>query len=139
MKECCVDLEIAKELKENGFPQNTILQWRFYDGSVENSFLITSRASGFGHGLICHAPTSDEILKALPIIIRDNYNNDFSLRIDQTCDNGEKNVTYWSYESLNNFDDSEFILDNKMCNDKKLPNALAKMWLYVKKEGYINV
>ena len=138
MKEYCVDLDIAKELEKYDFPMSENV-W---------CFTYTSKAKGRKWFFTFYdeddkvnpqipAPCSDELLQQLPIVIYDNYNNDYSLRINQTYDNGEKNVIYWAYESLNNFDDSEILLANKIFNDKKLSNALAKCWLYLKKEDYI--
>lgn len=100
MKNYCVDLEIAKELKDNGFPQNSYFWWNKTRCSIT-------------------APTSDEILKELPKEIktkRDCYRIDIGYDI-------VKKVWYCGI--------CEFF------EDKKLSNALAKMWLYLKKEGYI--
>ena len=124
MKEHCVDLELAKELKENGFPQNSI-----YYELFQKSLKVTENDDWFKeyknqkcNKLIkVHIPSSDEILKELPNITKDGI-----LKIYQMISCFE--VRYSPYSSN---------CDSKMIKDKKLPNALAKMWLCLKKEGYI--
>lgn len=124
MKEFCVDLEIARELKENGFPQNNDYYWYKnndwfisrpnYDDAFEDKMRYYS------------APTSDEILKELPNTIEwiGEYTIiDYDLVIEKTKNGYE--VSYSESNSLH----IEF--------SEKSSNALAKMWLYLKKEGYI--
>lgn len=110
MKEHCVDLEIAKELKENGFPQT--------------SFCSYDLMENFWHGCIedFSAPTSDEILKELPKQILDWY----SLKIHRNI-LGEYCVYYKNRFGMLGDSRSEY----------KLADALAKLWLYLKKVGYI--
>ena len=79
------------------------------------------------------APTSDEILKELPQEIRDAY----ELSIDRS--EGLYYVYYWRWSPYDSekesFGAGEF--GRQEIKDKKLSNALAKIWLYLKKEGYI--
>ena len=114
MKEYCVDLEIAKELKENGFPQSKTSSL-YYINDKEGKYYTNypdtiERKLKFYIDKIIHLPTSDEILKELPT----------GTRIKK-IDNGYFVKTY----------PYDFIFK------EKLSNALAKMWLYLKKEGYI--
>ncbi len=142
MKEFCVDLEIAKELKENGFLQDS----KFY--FMRQDFITFAKTAGlenrkpwalsiivpkkdkedfleyFGHkdkwmGIqpehFISAPISDEILKELR--------------------------KYKSFIQINTLDFNILKIQVKTypfdwITAKKLSNALAKMWLYLKKEGY---
>jgi len=107
MEEYCVDLEIAKELKENGFPQNS----HFIHSKDRYGHIISTKIIGNPYSEKCiNAPTSDEILKELPPLMYiwkclDEYKIDYP--------------------------------DIEVMKDKKLSNALAKMYIYLKKEGYI--
>ena len=122
MKEFCVDLEIAKELEKEGFIQNTHFYHRIQkDGIGEfTDFCDTKSNSPFmKFKALYSAPTSDELLKELP-----------------ECILG-KNTSYHHYiwkEAIAYRDDNIELI---CFYDKKLTNALAKMWLYLKKEGYI--
>lgn len=128
MREYCVDLEIAKELKENGFPQTSIYNW-FWDNCNEDYF-VQIKALDEEDTLICSAPNSDEILRELPEEVRG-----FKFRIEKT--NNIWEVNYYIWEEAPGLME-EVSLGRELCEDKKLSNALAKMWLYLKKEGYIN-
>jgi len=117
MKEFCVDLELAKELKENGFPQDTDKVWYKYGNPLIDEYTdeIVSRlwANNYKvreNNIQCSAPISDEILKELP---PNSY-----------CGKDKENFicAYLDFEEE---------------DKKKLSNALAKMWLYLKKAGYI--
>ena len=146
MKQFCVDLEIAKELNENGFPVFTKFWWftdefnpnyvfRIYDSSTENEFYDDS---GNFVEKNYPAPTSDELLKELPNEILRKYNKQNTIRIEQLQNCNDKGFYYrisYGYEEYSEW----HILDKNDCEikDKKLSNALAKMWLYLKKEGYI--
>jgi len=119
MREYCVDLEIAQELKKNGFPQETCFahvqhgrDWQFEKRHKYNHY-----CGDFA------CPTSDEILKELkdfPIMIISNWN-----------DLGEFQVTS---DRGNLSEPNSFSLESY---DKKLSNALAKLWNQLKKEGYL--
>lgn len=126
MKEYCVDLEIAKELKENGFPQKGFFWWHCYKSSdfcrYQNSLQYRQNEQipeDSGLAIDYFAPTSDEILKELPDLLVLKY---ITLQLEITKQENKYSV---SYE-----DDPLFV-------DKKLSNSLAKMWLVLKKEGYI--
>ncbi len=122
LKNFCVDLEIAKELKENGFPQKSYFRYQINtSGEVEIETIEFSIHDNVTE--IYSAPTSDEILSELPNVI-----NEFWLVIapvgegcivgywENGCDNGKGLEHYF---------------------DEKLSNALSNIWLDLKKEGYI--
>ncbi len=121
MKEYCVDLEIAKKLEENKFPQKSYFCYR--KNIFCNQFPL-ERKNKYGYKIltIYSAPTSDEILKEL---------EKYDLNLHITYDTFTKE--YSIIDAQYGFEE-----DNDSCkNNKKLSNAVAKMWLYLKKEGYI--
>ena len=126
MKEYCVDLELAVELKKKGFPQET--EFYFVCKHLEDK-LMASYANS--HNKVYSAPIAEEILKELPDIIIDSLWGEFKIAVKKIT--SEYNVMYYIPGDW----DSDMILKEKICNDKKLSNALAKMYLYLKKEGYI--
>lgn len=143
MKEYCVDLELAKELKENGFPQNTYNEWS-YVKALSNNKVGYEWVWVFGKEMnrkclkCISAPISDEILKELPneiSVSTINSFNEYYLRIDGWDDGGESFDVY--YENYHELSVPEPILTERGINCKKLQNGLAKMWLYLKKGGYL--
>ena len=115
MKEYCVDLEIAKKLKENGFPQDIDYFYPMTDGINGNK---THYAT----------PYSDEILKELP-----NEIKGYILEIIRYED-GTIEADYT--RNLQYEDDKEYLIDSKKLF-YKLSDSLADLWLDLKKEGYI--
>lgn len=120
MKEYCIDLKIAKELKENGFPQESNF---YYRPMANNLYVCTYKNEDTIEICDYSAFTSDEILRELPGTIDIETNTPikgFVLSI--TYDDREFMVNYGAY---------------KIIHSKKLSNALAIMWICLKKEGYI--
>lgn len=122
MHNYAVDLEIAKELNENGFFQET--EYYFVNNHFEHK---TNAQFANNYDRKYSAPTSDEILKELPSRIISKSNQClYFLTIYKSYNTFH--VAYYNEarsESLTLF------------NQKQLSNGLAKMWLYLKKEGYI--
>lgn len=140
MKEFCVDLEIAKELKKEGFSQ----KGNFFYHNINNKYQILSKEdfqmiNPIIIGGEYNAPTSDEILKELPKFVE---SEEYELNIIQR--NIEKG-TFEFEENGNNKNKFEIfygvfggeVMKTPEFENKKLSNAVAKMWLYLKKEGYI--
>ncbi len=128
MKKFCVDLEIAKELKEAGFLQDTIYVWyrcysdgklKWFHGIFDENDKVNKQIS---------APCSDEILKELPFEI-----NGYVLEIIR-YENGTIEADYIRYGLIDEITD--YLIQSKELF-YKAPNALARLWLYLKKEGYI--
>ena len=137
MKEYCVDLEIAKELKINGFVQKAIWYWIF-DNYNQTNF-IQHECLDEEDSLLCSSPTTDELLKELPNFIIENntvyYLNIF--RDTYTCVYGEYTECFY-YVSYATHDGKSLNAPNNICIEKdRLPNCLATLWIYLKKEGYI--
>ena len=120
MKEYCVDLEIAKELKENGFPQKTEYYWNLYQGKFQLLNPSYAEDEWMFKEVDYSAPTTDEILKELPAKL-----NKKELQLIKGSKDSFMVIYEYGTENLPGQ------LDKKPCN------ALAKMWLYLKKEGYI--
>ncbi len=133
MKEFCVDLEIAKELKKEGFPQETYFyhQINIHPTTEEEIYfnlIHTKYKENRGLSPIYSAPISDEILKELP-----NEINGYILEIIRYED-GTIEADY--ARSLWREEDVEYLIKSKKLF-YKLPNCLAELWLDLKKEGYI--
>jgi len=153
MKEYCIDLEIAMELKINNFPQDTgFYFYRQDDGDIDIKGNLTNRKewglsfisyktdkewllADFGHpdkwmGIqpehFISAPTTDELLKELP----NNYY--YHLKIEKSPVNNEYFVHYGIASK------DRAWMKNHMTNDKKISNAVALMWLELKKEESLN-
>ena len=114
MNEHCVSLELAKELKVVGWNKETEFWWEL--NSLTKQFDLQNKDKednyGFLNGIKYPAPLATEILEELPqgISIRKGwgFRNDYII-----------------------FDNEA----NEICNDKSLPNALAKYLLYLIKSG----
>lgn len=147
MKEFCVDLQLAKELKKNIFPQETLFYW----GGIWDCTAIESEDTPIDYECIMSrneaqiaesdgsysAPTSDEILKELPKIIIPNHTR-YDMNIRHYINQHLKKKYEISFLSICLKMNEEHPDNYISFDDKFLPNALAKMWLYLKKEGYIN-
>ena len=132
MKDFCVDFELAKELKENGFPQKTEFKWCEDKNNYPEQWIVYDTVEmGCSKDIVCSAPISEEIFNKLPKYIE--YNNGvydknvaiLHIILQRTVDNKSEYAIYYQ-------DDYDLIIF-----DKKLPNALAKIYIYLKKEGYI--
>ena len=119
-----VSLELAKTLKEKGFPQKgNYFNWVNADGeykvySALYEFQLADYKSSIG--LECAAPTADEILDLLPEYVLDDKRDMAGLK----C--GKWNKKYWTeyhctFNSL-----------VKRIESESLADALAEMWLYLK-------
>ena len=127
MKEYCVDLEIAKELKKNGFPQDTYFYHEAARSINEEEYIkiIDKNYNKLGGAYFYYsAPTTAELLKGLPNFITiENYV--CILSINRAL-GGMFYVLYRGNKKISN-----------CFKDKKLSKALARLWIYLKKEGYI--
>lgn len=124
MEKYCTSLELSKQLKEVGWKKETKFWWVNYSYSQEmglnliEDFQITDRPIKIG-GINSKkfnnfpAPLTDEILEELPKCLI-NYSKDYPFMI--TLQN--QGVT-------------------EMQEDRNLPNALAKMWIYLKKRRVV--
>ena len=142
MKEFYVDLEIAKVLKANRFPQingqyyakvnKDILEFK-EEIEIEptkwiEEFCSVDTQEELDYQQLILFPTSDEILKELPHEI-----NGFILEIIRYED-GTFEADY--ARSLWRDEDTEYLIKSKKLF-YKLNSCLAELWIDLKKEGYI--
>jgi hypothetical protein len=125
MDKHCVSLELAKQMKEAGFNKETEFWW------VHNKIRDTWEIKyGLSECIKEHqeswehypAPLATEILEELP----NELGNLKELTIHKLPEEKWR-VNYW--------DDEKLKCIQKF--DKSLPNALAKLWLYLRKEKII--
>jgi hypothetical protein len=107
MKKHCISLGLAKQLKEAGWKKETEFWW--CDAATTSIFTTPTHL----HLMNCianhyPAPLATEILEELPIVC------------SIFCD-GIYTIDAENYKTV----------------DLSLPNALAKMWLYLKKENLL--
>jgi hypothetical protein len=110
-----VSLETAKLLKEAGFKKDC------HFGFIDDEYECNPSPMEWP----IYAPTSDELLEELPYNINlKGWNKYFSI--------SKTDVQYYvSYMGGGS--------DNLCESNKSLPEALAQMWLYLRKEGLIEV
>lgn len=128
----CVNLEIAKELKEANWNKETEFWWgrlipisesfkKMYEGyppkwELRDLFLPVFKEYDWE---LRPAPFAEEILEDLPSYI-----------------NEHGRLTIWKFDSIYQvaYDDPVRQSYRISSKDESLPDALAKMWIYLKKE-----
>ena len=142
MEKHCVSLELAKEIKEAGWNKKTEFRWypevlvenevRIEDNIFEVSPLAVGGSWYISNDkremlrLYYYAPLGTEIIEELPNIINpiDDNCRGHCLSISPSVSIKGWQVCYEGYRA-------------KVFIDKSLPNALAKTWIYLKKEGLL--
>jgi len=120
-----VSLETAKLLKEAGFRQEGGWYWTQHKVDTKNCILNLGKFNPDGCFHNFYAPTTDELLEELPYRI--NYQS------------------HWGYLSIDKTNTPEYIVGYRGEGHKTLwakeigtlPEALARMWLWLKKEGLL--
>lgn len=129
LEQICVSLELAKKLKESGYPQESLFSW-VQSPVTGDKIMLSSTLSDECPNCYFHAvaPTVAELGEVLPDKIRfDNRCYFFLTTWKRKA--GEFAVKYKP-------DDKErCYLPAKIA--KTEANARAKMWLYLKKEGLL--
>lgn len=124
-----VSLETAKQLKEAGFSQDSPFNWVEYSSEyMPKVFFSEYGLDTVRYIKICSAPTTDELLEELPITIP-YFDKQGNLGM---CKH-EKGYSVY-YEVENDYEKSSIF--NVFVNES-LPEALAQMWLWLKKEGLL--
>jgi len=132
MEKHCVSLGIAKQLKEAGWNKDAVHYWVKERGLWRlenekhyiNGCSITKFINDFPER--CPAPLATEILEELPRFL----GNSGLYELTITHKNyGKYCVSYYDDGNESSYSEEQF--------DESLPNALAKMWLYLKKEGKV--
>ena len=141
-----VSLETAKQLKEAGYPQGyeyALLNYYKNDAGEE----ITSRGytdmelflGGSNWEKICAAPTAEDILDQLPVVIdTKDPRGAFELVITKHHQKQNQYGVLYTKPFLGNLhtDDQHFTLEERQYNES-LAESAAKMYLYLKKEELI--
>jgi hypothetical protein len=125
MQSHTTSLEVSKELKEAGWKKETKCSWTDayrVDGNFDLVNISFLKCSGKN---VYPALLSDEILEELPQGVYKE--SSYYLVIHPT-------LTGWTVEYR-----YRIFTDEVLCclEDKSLPDALAKMWLYLKKENLL--
>lgn len=125
-----VSLETAKQLKEVGFPQETEFYWRVPDDEEKSTVESREKMKKFYYIFPTYAsPTADEILEELPQTIKYNgktYHLFISMGLDR-----QYFVVYA------NELDYEYNAPFPIKMRHSLAEAVAEIYLYLKKEGLI--
>ena len=129
MKENCVDLELAKKLKDNKFIQLNIL-FSYYNEWASLPILISTKKAISLYKKnkdvdpwIAASPTSNELLEMLPTNLGIS-----EIRIEYCLE-----TTTWMVGYIKDKEEFSFYFENQ-----KLSNALAELWLYLKEKGLLN-
>lgn len=143
-----VSSEIAKELKEAGWKKETEFWWNAHDRldlDTNTTYKDNFSLDNFNKwGNVCggyeslSAPLATEILEELPKIDDSDNLAHWHFEIELT----KGGMYYCRYVSIDNReipDNSKEEDEDKwmLIDDIYLPNALAKMWLYLKKEKLV--
>lgn len=126
-----VSLETAKLLKENGFRQDAFFHYYFCPEGVpetqstEYEWKISAVCGVDSLDDEIAAPTSDELLEELP-----DFLNCEALMYWKKMWRGE--MCYFAEISLINRKK-----ESKTFSGKSMPEAMAQMWLYLKREGLL--
>lgn len=130
-----VSLEISKQLKEVGYPQESSHYWN--KPMYEKWELINYKYEMQEEKFIYASPTADEILEILPRQITKN-NKTYSLMVFFPVNLSMKDEVRICYQEgdwdhgVREESDLLWSEENKIIAD-----SAAKMWLYLKKEGLI--
>lgn len=132
LENICVSLDLAKQLKEAGYPQESLFVWgqRKYPTSIaENKWFDPDLFYLGEEGLkvLCVAPTASEI--------GEKFGGHLS--IDKT-DKGRWVTKYWWGEEYTGLRDGH-ITDWHMEAENNLCDSLAKMWLYLKENNLLEI
>ena len=129
LKDICCDFEWSKKLKEKGFPQNN------YACVHINNDMWCPRNHLLNHSLKekiwdywISAPTSEELLRELPKKLK-GYDRYLRIGYVSNIEDKELNIPYVSYTNVEKKKTNECYFD---IDNKKLCNALARCWIYLK-------
>jgi hypothetical protein len=135
LKDITTSLDVSKKLKEAGYKQDSILYWWQNDCDEDHTQLRNripnNQSLSIHKWFVYSAPTTDELLEQLPPDVSDRWI--LSINAIDYDDYKEYEVGYTKYFE----DNGVWAYKDKYFQDKKLPDALAEMWLYLKKEGLL--
>jgi len=137
MEKHCVSLELAKELKEAGWKKETEFWWEEWIKNAHTpykSYLVREKRNIpylEGRMEYISAPLATEILEDLPAYITQGKWEHILKILKIEKENYSVNYTNNECRSLGD------CFCRQMFVDKPLPNVLAKMWLYLKKNNLL--
>ncbi len=123
MEKHCVGLEIAKQLKKSGWNKETEYLWIYHGDASGCRWELYRDSDWDDKGFIeqCYAPIATELLEEIPNKIESTYLSIIKM------DKGTYVVQYCE-------EDNNTVKD---FGDLSLPDALAKMWIYLKENKLI--
>jgi hypothetical protein len=132
IQEITVEKEIAFELKENGFPQDSYF-YAIWNGLLKKYEYLNKDMGVFkDNESKISLPTAEELLKELPESI------EYKGKMLYLNVNTLSRKHYLKYEYVDMCEPLYLTLNNEFgIKDKKLCNALAKYWLYLKKNNLL--
>jgi hypothetical protein len=130
-----VNLKLAKALKEAGYPQDAYLSYYYNAGKPTGSLVQTlfydDASKAFKASKLSSAPTADEILEKLPETIGKLSKPNFG---GLTISKYKEAYSPWYCSAQ---DRSSLLGPTLMFMDENLADALANLYLYLKKKGLI--
>jgi len=145
-----VSLDLAKELKEAGWEKYTIYVWAINVGEQHKTLVVPhaevrheKHEVWFGafakhYQEILPAPLAEEIIEGLPKKITDEQT--YRLRIERHDDHYTVGYCYdylFSYRQDKNIIAESVLRWLKLITDSNISNALARLWLWLKENGYL--
>lgn len=136
MKNHVVSLELAKQLEENGYPQkDSLFKWSFDRESTPQWEIVCNQDRMWDEYQLLAAPLATELLEQLPVGIEPKDDKDefvWNLTILKMPLIPKKPEEWFvSYSALG------INKEYKYFQSVTLPDALAMMYLYLKKEELI--
>lgn len=137
-------LELSKQLKENGFPQESKF-WYVNTGedqNPENYILVVDAptSEAFSEAEMYAAPTAEEILDLLPVYAQfEKESLPFEFRMHKAIGGefpDEYEIFYCRYRRIIT-DKEDNYQERGRCWSESLAEAAGKCWLYLKKEGLL--
>lgn len=122
-----VNRELAQKLQENGYPKDTTFYYQSPNEDEEH-WTIVQRPMTFSEHNI-PAPMADEIEEQLPLSTED-IGTTYYLNVWRD-EEGTYTVSYMSADDPGNILD-----DNALYDSKSRVRALAKIWLWLRDNGY---
>lgn len=132
-----VSLELAKSLKEKGYPQGGHFWWDF--NGIEDIWILVCEMelpSDYIQDSNFYAPTADEILDLLPDYVQfEEHSLPFKLKIHKELE--EYQIVYARHRRI--ITEKLDYQERGRCFADSLADAAAKMWLYLKENDLLGV
>ena len=138
LNEITTDLEISKQLKESGYPQDSLFyKHSAYDGNglektSTRDILLQHELKEEIWNYWISAPTAEELLNELP-----KYINNYEWELTISVNNQNEFIVYYSKINDNGDEEKMYCSGYAITMDKDLKNALAKMWIYLKENNLL--